>query len=131
MHRHKGKFRAALALLMVTAGVGHFLAPEGFVPMVPPYLPGALALVLISGFFEILGGVGLLVPRFRRAAAWGLVLLYIAVLPANLHVALHPMPLFGVQMSPLALWLRLPFQLVFIAWALWSTSEPQQKTTLS
>ncbi len=112
----KRRFRVTLACLMVGVGILHFALPGAFVRMVPPPLPAPLALVLVSGVFEALGGIGLLVPRVRRAASVGLVLLYLAVFPANIHMALHP-EAYGVP--GWALWARLPLQAVFIAWALW------------
>ena len=61
----------------------------------------------------------MMIPAARRAAAWGLILLMVAVFPANLHVArLGHMP--GLAVSPALLWLRLPFQLGFIAWIAWT-----------
>ncbi len=111
--------RWLLAVLMVMVGVLHFTQTAMFVRVVPAYLPFPEALVLISGFFEILGGVGLVIPRLSRAAGWGLIALYIAVFPANVHMAIHQIPLGDMQPSPTALWLRLPVQLVLIAWAYW------------
>ena len=91
----------------------------------------ALALVYVSGFFEALGGAGLLVPRVRRAAAWGLVALYVAVFPANLNMAMNHISLDEAHPIPTpALWIRLPLQLVLIAWAWWFTRpdpEPVQR----
>jgi len=85
----------------------------------PPGLPHPAALNLIAGAAEILGGLGLLLAGTRRAAAWGLVLLLLAVFPANVHVArLGHMP--GFSFSPLILWLRLPLQAVFIAAVIWA-----------
>ena len=105
---------------MIGAGVAHFLSPDPFVRIVPAWLPAPLALVMVSGVFEILGGVGLLVRRTRRAASLGLIALYLAVFPANLNQALHQISFDGVTpIAPAALWGRLPFQLVLIAWALW------------
>lgn len=121
MRRLKIALRVLLAVAMVAVGVDHFINPGGFVRIVPAYLPAPLALVLISGAAEILGGLGLLVPRTRRLAAWGLVALYVAVFPANINMAIHRMPLGDAPVSPLALWLRLPFQALFIAWAYWMT----------
>src|SRR5271168_1753305 len=85
----KPALRTLLAAGMMAIGVLHFANPAPFVHIVPAWLPAPLALVYISGFFEFLGGAGLLVPRVRRAAAWGLVALYVAVFPANLNMALH------------------------------------------
>ncbi len=112
-----------LALFMIGMGVGHFVGPEFFVRAMPPWLPWHLELVYLSGVFEIAGGVGLLIPRLRVAAAWGLVALFVAVFPANIHVAVN-----GVQLTPEPLawwvwWARLPFQALFIAWAWWMTHE--------
>ena len=109
----------ALAAAFIFAGVNHFLNPDFFVAIMPPYLPLHLELVLLSGVFEILGGVAVLVPGVRSLAGWGLILLLLAVFPANLHMALNP-ELFP-DVSSSALYLRLPLQIVFIAWAYWAT----------
>ena len=111
-----------LAFAMVAIGILHFVRPKPFVRIVPKYLPAPLALVYISGFFEILGGLGLLIPGTRSWAAWGLIALYIAVFPANVYMLTHDISLDPRNPIPRwALWLRLPFQLVFIAWAYWFT----------
>ena len=105
---------------MIGAGVAHFLTPDPFLRIVPAWLPAPLALVLVSGVFEILGGVGLLVRRTRRFASFGLVALYVAVFPANLNQAIHHLTFDGVTpIAPALLWARLPFQVVLILWALW------------
>ena len=85
----------------------------------PPYLPWHYELVLISGVFEILGGVALLIPRLQVVAAWGLIALLVAVFPANIYMAQHP-ELYPV-IPPTVLWARLPLQGVFILWAYWYT----------
>lgn len=115
--------RWVLAALMVGVGVLHFTHAQTFASIVPEYLPAPLWLVWISGVCEIGLGLALLREASRRWAAYGLVALYIAVFPANINMALHPdRPIAGVPSdalpSPLALWLRLPLQLVLIAWAL-------------
>jgi len=79
-------------------------------------LPWPLALVVISGIAEILGAVGLLFRRSGRAAAYGLVLLLAAVFPANIYMAVVNIPFPGIAGEPWAQWLRLPLQLVLIAW---------------
>jgi uncharacterized membrane protein len=115
--------RIALALLaafFTSMGVMHFVAPEGMVHAVPPWLPDAALLVAVSGVFEILGGVGVLIPQTRRLAGWGLIALLVAVYPANIHMALHDGP-WTAQVPAWALWARLPFQFLFMAWAWWAT----------
>ena len=125
----KMALRVILAGLMVWIGVKHFTHPEPFVAIVPKALPEPLLLVHVSGFFEIAGGVGLLAPwmRLRRAAAWGLIALYVAVFPANINMAMNEIPMDGQKLPALLLWLRLPFQAIFIAWAWWCT-KPERET---
>jgi uncharacterized membrane protein len=106
---------------MVFIGVQHFLQPDTFAAMIPAFLPAKLALVYISGVAEIAGGLGLLLPATRRAAAWGLILLYLAVFPANINMAINHLPLGDKPVPEWALWARLPFQAVFIALAYWFT----------
>lgn len=109
---------------MIIVGTAHFVRPGPFVRIVPDWLPAPLLMVYVSGFFEILGGVGLLVPRTRRLAAWGLIALFIAVLPANVHMAIHRIPVFGItNPDPTLLWLRVPLQALWIWWA-WAYTRP-------
>src|SRR5438874_13196962 len=105
----KSILRAVLALFIIVAGTLHFTMPAPLVAIVPDYLPYPLALVYVSGFFEILGGLGLFIRRLRRAAAWGLIALFIAVFPANINVAVHGLPFMG-EVHPVGNWVRLPFQ---------------------
>ena len=107
--------RYLLAVIMVAAGVYHFVNPQVYVSIMPKYLPWHLALVYISGVLEILFGAGLL-TGYSSLAAWGLIALLIAVFPANLNMALHPE--LAPQISSVLLWLRLPLQAVLIWWVL-------------
>ncbi len=131
----KAILRWVLAFFMGMAGSSHFLHPDTFVHMVPPMLPAPLLLVYISGVAELAGGIGLLIPRLCRAASWGLIALYVAVFPANVHMALAHLPFEGQPVPTWALWLRLPLQGVFIAWAYWvgksSVTRPDSPSSLS
>jgi uncharacterized membrane protein len=117
----KEQLRVILAICIIIVGILHFVVPDPFVKIVPAYLPYHPALVYISGFFEILGGIGLLVPPVSQAAAWGLILLFIAVFPANINMAMNGIDLPGIPDSSVFRWGRLPFQSVLIAWAWWYT----------
>jgi len=101
------------------AGSLHFIHPEFYLRIVPPYIPAHLAMVRISGFFEIVGGLGLLIPRTRRMAAWGLIALLVAVFPANLYMATNPIDAGAVSIAPVFRWGRLPVQLLLIWWLFW------------
>ncbi len=113
--------RWLLAGWMIAIGVLHFASPDFFVRIIPSALPAHLVLVYASGLFEALGGVGLLVPRVRRAASGGLVLLYVAVFPANVNMVVHPE--LGGDVPRWALWARLPLQALFIAWAIYAGKD--------
>jgi uncharacterized membrane protein len=107
-----------LALFMVGAGTMHFIKPDFYLKIMPPYLPLHLELVYLSGVCEIALGVLLLVPRFSRVAAWGIIALLIAVFPANIYVFQNQDVL---PAPPLIHLLRLPMQGLFILWAYWHT----------
>jgi uncharacterized membrane protein len=106
-----------LAAVMLAAGVGHFVIPDRFMAIMPPYLPWHHELVLLTGALEIAGGIGLLVPRTREAAAWGVFALLLAMWPANIHHAMAGVQVEGRPASPTVLWVRVPLQLVLLAWA--------------
>jgi uncharacterized membrane protein len=108
-----------LSFFFVFAGANHFLDPDFYVPMMPPYLPAHLELVYLSGLLESLAGVAVLVPSLRARAGWALVWLLVAIFPANVHMALNPDLFPGV--STAALYARLPLQIPLIAWAYWAT----------
>jgi uncharacterized membrane protein len=119
MRKLKIILKYLLCVFFVAAGLNHFINPAFYLKIMPPYLPWHLFLVYLSGFLEVALGVVLLLPAFTRTAAWGLIALLIAVFPANIQMAANP-ELYS-DISPLALWLRLPLQAVFVAWAYWYT----------
>lgn len=114
-------FLVLASVFYIGAGILHFKNTEFYLKIMPPYIPYHLAMVYISGAAEIAGGIGLLIPVLRRAAAWGLVALLIAVFPANLYMAINNVQVGAAPLPPTLVWGRLPLQLVFIAWVLWCT----------
>ena len=119
--------RLLLALFFVAAGVNHFLSPETYLKILPSHLKAGAALIWISGVAEVLGGIGILWTRTRWLAALGLILLLIAVFPANIYGALHGMNVAGWAVPSWLLWARLPFQPLLIAWvyfACWKADKP-------
>ncbi|MBK9752029.1 MAG: DoxX family protein [Nannocystis sp.] len=122
----KRVFCVLLTVVMLLAGAAHFTMTATYVAIMPSFLPFPLALVYLSGVLEIVLGLGLQIPALRRLAAWGLVALLIAVLPANINQAVHNLQPEGLQMSQTMLWVRIPMQLVFIAWAFWLTRPERQ-----
>ena len=101
--------RGVLAFLMVVAGILHFTATDAYVGIMPDYLPWHRELVYLSGGFEILFGLGLLWRKTREAAGVCLILLYLAVLPANVTMAVNDIQPAGFHIPAFVLWARLPF----------------------
>jgi uncharacterized membrane protein len=115
-----------MGALYIATGALHFLITPRYVAIMPPYLPAHRVLVLLSGAAEIAGGLGILtpIPIIRRSAAWGLVALLVAVMPANIymltaHTAFPNIPLW-------ILWARLPIQLPLIYWAWLYTKDDRE-----
>ena len=124
MSQAKSISKFVLAIFMIGAGTMHFVNPEFFLKIVPPYLPLHKELVLVSGVCEVLLGVLLLIPRSSNLAAWGIVALLIAVFPANIYLYQNQEIL---PASPIVHFLRLPLQGVFVLWAYWHTRPAEKK----
>ena len=106
-----------MSLFYISIGIKHFINVDWFMQIMPPYLPSHKALVYLSGVFEIIFGIMLLFENTRFLAGWGLILLLIAVFPANIYAAQTNGPAMGT--SAAIAWGRLPFQGLFIALAYW------------
>jgi uncharacterized membrane protein len=116
----KGRWAGLIVVFLwfFVGGIAHFTLTETEMRIVPPYVPSPRAMVLVSGAFELLGAFGLLWPRMRRWAGLGLILLTIAVTPANVYM------LQRAQDFPVPYWFlvaRLPLQLGLLALIAWST----------
>ena len=107
------------SIFYVLVGIKHYIDPNFFLAIVPPYLPYHLELVYISGLFEILFGVMILFPKYRYWGSVGLILLLIAVFPANIYLfqSVEAQKAIGATQE-IATW-RLPVQGIFILVAYW------------
>jgi len=124
--RFKRPLLYVMGPLYVVAGVLHFVVPDLYAQIIPPFLPAPLALVYLSGVAEIAVGVGVLIPRTRRYAAWATIALLVAIFPANVYMATSMVVVEGIggsDPSPLIRWGRLPLQGVLILWAYWYTDS--------
>ncbi|MEQ9287746.1 MAG: DoxX family protein [Cyclobacteriaceae bacterium] len=108
-----------MGVLYILAGINHFLKPKFYLRIIPPYIPWHKAMNYISGAAEVFLGLLLFCPPYSTMAAWGIILLLIAVFPANIYHLTSAKPGKGIPIW--VLWLRLPFQAVFILWAWWYT----------
>jgi len=133
IQKNKELLRVILAVTLGGVGILHFVVSEPFIKIVPGFLPEPAALVYISGFFEILGAIGLLIPPVSQLAAWGIIALFIAVFPANINMAVNHIHIDGIPDGAWFQAIRLPFQGVLIAWAYWYTKfddNPQQASII-
>ncbi|MGA0559106.1 DoxX family protein [Larkinella sp. VNQ87] len=104
----------SIAALYAGSGLLHFFYPEPYLRIMPPYIPYHRLMVILSGIAELALGIGLLFPETRSLSAWGLILLLIAVFPANLYMATSD------RFESIPAWIRwgrLPLQGVLIWWA--------------
>ena len=102
-------------------GVDHFINTGWYEQIVPPFFPLRCELVIISGCFEIIFGISLYFKKYRAIAAWGIIVLLIAVYPANIYLAKTNGA--ALDISPIIAWGRLPIQFIFIAIAYWHTRK--------
>jgi uncharacterized membrane protein len=116
----------ALAIMFLVTSTAHFSGMKhDLAAMMPEPLPDGLWVIYLTGVFEIAGAVGLLIPRTRRLVGICLVLLLIAMFPANVNAALNGIPLGGEAPTPL--WLRTPMQILFIAMVWWTAIKEYPK----
>jgi uncharacterized membrane protein len=112
-------FRVLLALFYFAAGVMHLRSPGGFLQITPDWVPWPEAVVAFTGICEIAGAIGLMIPRFRRAAGIGLAAYAVFVFPANINHAINDIAIGGSDLSWVYHGPRLLFQPVFVWLALW------------
>lgn len=108
--------RVALAIMLLFTGSAHFYKEQEMVAMMPADLPYKLQLVYITGILEIAGAIGLVSKRLAIAASIGLILFFLAMLPANIIGAQKRVALGGMESGPAYLYFRIPLQLLFIGW---------------
>ena len=122
--------RAVLAVFFMGAGIAHLVKPAAYVAIMPPWLPSPWLLVIVSGVCEFAGGAGLLVPRVRRAAGWGLIALLVAVFPANVQMLMYARTGHAGLVAQAVLWARLPLQAVLIWWVWWAAARRRGESTM-
>jgi uncharacterized membrane protein len=117
------RMRIAMALALFFVGSDHWIHPQRYLAMMPPWIPLHLELVLFTGAAEIAGGIGLLWSRTRRLAGLMLAIYFVAVFPANIHNAVNGLAVEGLPQAAWYYWARLPFQPLAIWWALFSAQR--------
>nr|WP_299837301.1 hypothetical protein [uncultured Tenacibaculum sp.] len=111
--------RIAMSIMLCFTAIGHFVFTDGMTMMIPKFIPFKTNFVYLTGLFEILLAIGLLIPKLKVISGWTLIVFLILMLPANIYASIHNInyqkgTLDGHGLS--YLWFRIPLQLLFIVW---------------
>ena len=112
-----------MGVFYLIVGVQHFTNPSFFIEIVPPFLVFHEAIVYISGFFEIVIGVLLILRKTRKIGSYLIIFLLVAVFPANLYLYLSEIPREALQITKSQALIRLPFQIPLIIIAYWHSGN--------
>lgn len=113
----------AMSMMLIFTAIGHFAFTKGMSMMIPKFIPFKESIVYLTGVFEILLAIGLLIPKFRYISGWALIVFLLLMLPANIYASMHHV---NIQKGtfdgngPAYLWFRIPLQILFIAWTYFS-----------
>lgn len=112
--------RIAISIMLLFTAIGHFAFTKGMSMMIPEFIPFKESVVYLSGIFEILLALGLLIPKFQRVSGWALIVFLLLMLPANIYASMNHV---NYQKGTfdgnglIYLWFRIPLQMLFIVWA--------------
>ena len=115
--------RVGLSLFFVFTGIGHFLQTDEMAAMLPSFVPNRVTIILVTGIFELLGAIGVWIPRLMRITGLCLILMLIGILPANIYSAINRIDFGGHGSGPVYLLVRIPFQFLVIWWVYFATEQ--------
>jgi uncharacterized membrane protein len=122
-HDYQLAARISMSVMLLFTAVGHFAFPKGMIKMIPAPVPFKKTLVIISGLFEIVAAIGLVLPDMYTGTGWLLIVFFVLILPANINAAIHNVDYQNPDATGKGLgylWFRVPLQLFFIGWIYWS-----------
>ena len=128
MSHIKTIFCYLLALFFFVAGITHFIQDDAYAAIVPPLLPFPFMIVWITGLMEFVFAAGLVLKKFRKISGFWLAPFLLAVLPANIYMAMYNIPLGDMESSSTALWIRVALQFPLIALILWASGNFDKRT---
>lgn len=115
--------RIGLSFFFIFTAIGHFIKTEEMAAMLPAFVPNRVAIIIVTGILELLGAIGVWIPRLKRITGWCIMLMLIGFLPANIYSAINHIEFGGHGSGPAYLLVRIPFQLLVIAWAYYATEQ--------
>ncbi|MCB4799550.1 DoxX family protein [Tamlana sp. PT2-4] len=111
--------RLAMAIMLVFTAIGHFAFTKGMSMMIPKVIPFKSSFVYLTGIFEILLAIGLLIPKLKTISGWTLIIFLLLLLPANVYAAINHVNYQNGTFNGnglVYLWFRIPLQILFIIW---------------
>jgi uncharacterized membrane protein len=121
--RPAARAKVGLTLFFAFTALGHFIRTEEMSAMLPPTVPYRVEIIYFTGILELLGAIGVWIPRLMRLAGVCLILMLVGLLPANIYSALSRVDFAGHGAGPAYLLVRVPFQLFVIWWTYWATEQ--------
>lgn len=117
----RGAAVIGLGILFVFTGIGHFVETAPMSEMLPPWVPGRVPLVYLTGILEFAIAAGFFLPKTRRMAGWAAAAVLLLFFPANIYAAIHHVPMGGHAWGPVYLLIRAPLQIIILLWVYWFT----------
>jgi uncharacterized membrane protein len=111
--------RVAMSMMLVFTAIGHFVFTKGMSMMIPQFIPFKESFIYLTGIFEILLAIGLLIPKLKVISGWTLIIFLLLMLPANIYASINNV---NYQKGTFDgnglayLWFRIPLQILFIIW---------------
>ena len=115
--------RVGLSLFFTFTAIPHFISTEQMAAMIPPFIPYRIELVYVTGVLELLGAIGIWIPRLERLTGFLLILMLICLLPANIYAAINRVDFGSYATGPVYLLVRVPFQFFVIWWTYFATEQ--------
>jgi uncharacterized membrane protein len=115
--------RVSLSLFFSFTAIGHFIRTKEMAAMLPPSFPYAVETIYLTGVLELLGAVGVWIPRLMKLTGICLILMLLTILPANIYSAINHVEFGGHAVGPVYLFFRVPFQLFLICWTYFATEQ--------
>ena len=115
--------RVGLSLFFAFASLGHFARTEAMAEMLPPGVPYRVELIYLTGILELLGAIGIWIPRLTKLTGLLLIVMLVGILPSNIYSAINRVDFGGHEAGPVYLLVRIPFQLFVIWWTYFATEQ--------
>lgn len=115
--------RVGLSLFFAFAALGHFARTEAMAEMLPPAVPYRIEVIYLTGIFELLGAIGVWIPRLTKLTGLLLIVMLVGILPSNIYSAINRVEFGGHEAGPVYLLGRIPFQLFVIWWTYFATEQ--------